>query len=140
MRAASRAHGIFGRALGRVGDTAKARENLERAIELAEDSDENETVLAMLALGHHLENAEGDYAAYTEALALAQRIGDVPAQIELQAPLAQLAFYHCDWEEVGRLTTPAPSSPNARAWSASCACRDSVRGGRSAAIRHPGGE
>ena len=106
VRAASRAHGIFGRVFGRIGDTAKARENLQRAIELAQDSDENETVLAMLALGHHLENAEGDYAAagnsYAEALALAQRIGDVPAQIELHAALAQLAFYRCDWEQVGR--------------------------------------
>jgi class 3 adenylate cyclase/tetratricopeptide (TPR) repeat protein len=104
--AASRAHGIFGRVFGRIGDTEKARENLERAIELARDSDENETVLAMLALGHHLENAEGDYTAaqqsYTEALTLAQRIGDVPAQIELHAALAQLAFYRCDWEEVRR--------------------------------------
>jgi tetratricopeptide (TPR) repeat protein len=64
------------------------------------------TVLAMLALGHHLENAEGDYAAaepaYAQALVLAQRIGDVPAQIELHAALAQLAFYRCDWEQVGR--------------------------------------
>jgi tetratricopeptide (TPR) repeat protein len=106
VRAASRAHGIFGRVFGRIGDTAKARENLERAIELARDSDENETVLAMLALGHHLENSEGDYAAaepaYGEALALAQRIGDVPAQIELHAALAQLAFYRCDWEQVSR--------------------------------------
>jgi class 3 adenylate cyclase/tetratricopeptide (TPR) repeat protein len=105
VRAASRAHGIFGRVFGRIGDTAKARENLQRAIELAKDSDENETVLAMLALGHHLENAEGDYTAadssYAEALALAQRIGDVPAQIELHAALAQLAFYRCDWEQVG---------------------------------------
>jgi class 3 adenylate cyclase/tetratricopeptide (TPR) repeat protein len=106
VRAASRAHGIFGRVFGRIGDTAKARENLERAIELAQDSDENETVLAMLALGHHLENAEGDYGAaepaYTQALTLAQRIGDVPAQIELHAALARLAFYRCDWEQVGR--------------------------------------
>ena len=29
-RAASRAHGIFGRVFGRIGDTTKARENLER--------------------------------------------------------------------------------------------------------------
>ncbi len=36
VRAASRAHGIFGRVFGRIGDTAKARENLERAIELAQ--------------------------------------------------------------------------------------------------------
>ncbi|HEX3511429.1 MAG TPA: adenylate/guanylate cyclase domain-containing protein [Solirubrobacteraceae bacterium] len=106
VRAASRAHGIFGRVFGRIGDMVKARENLERAIELARGSDEHETVLAMLALGHHLENAEGDYAAadvsYADALALAQRIGDVPAQIELRAALAQLAFYRCDWAAVGR--------------------------------------
>jgi tetratricopeptide (TPR) repeat protein len=60
----------------------------------------------MLALGHHLENAEGDYAAaepaYAQALALAERIGDIPAQIELHAALAQLAFYRCDWDEVSR--------------------------------------
>jgi class 3 adenylate cyclase/tetratricopeptide (TPR) repeat protein len=106
VRAASRAHGIFGRVFGRIGDTVKARENLERAIELAKDSDENETVLAMLALGHHLENSEGDYAAaepaYAQALALAQRIGDIPAQIELHAALARLAFYRCDWQQVER--------------------------------------
>src|SRR5262249_51210322 len=106
VRAASRAHGIFGRVFGRIGDTVKARENLERAIELAKGSDENETVLAMLALGHHLENAEGDYMAaepaYAAALALAQRIGDVPAQIELHAALARLAFYRCDWEQAER--------------------------------------
>jgi class 3 adenylate cyclase/tetratricopeptide (TPR) repeat protein len=106
VRAASRAHGIFGRVFGRIGDTEKARENLERAIELAKESDENEVVLAMLALGHDLENAEGDYAAaertYAEALALAQRIGDVPAQIELHAACARLAVYSCDWERVER--------------------------------------
>jgi class 3 adenylate cyclase/tetratricopeptide (TPR) repeat protein len=106
VRAASRAHGIFGRVFGRIGDTVKARENLERAIELAKDSDENETVLAMLALGHHLENAEGDYAAadqaYAGALDLAERVGDVPAQIELHAAIAQIAFYRCDWDQVGR--------------------------------------
>jgi class 3 adenylate cyclase/tetratricopeptide (TPR) repeat protein len=106
VRAASRAHGIFGRVFGRIGDTVKARENLERAIELARDSDEHETVLATLALGHHLENVEGDYPAaelsYSDALALAERIGDVPAQIELHAALAQLAFYRCDWARAER--------------------------------------
>jgi class 3 adenylate cyclase/tetratricopeptide (TPR) repeat protein len=105
-RAASRAHGIFGRVFGRIGDTAKARENLERAVALARDSDAGETVLALLALGHSLESAEGDYegagSCYAEALALAERIGDVPAQIELQSALAQLAFYRCDWDEVRR--------------------------------------
>ena len=63
VRAASRAHGIFGRVFGRIGDTAKARENLERAVELARGSDAHETVLALLALGHHLESSDGDYAA-----------------------------------------------------------------------------
>ena len=105
-RAASRAHGIFGRVFGRIGDAAKARENLERAVELARESDAAETVLALLALGHNLEHAEGDYAGagerYGEALALAERIGEVPAQIELHSALAQLAFYRCDWEEVER--------------------------------------
>jgi class 3 adenylate cyclase/tetratricopeptide (TPR) repeat protein len=106
IRAASRAHGIFGRVFGRIGDTVKARENLERSVELARDSDHAETVLALLALGHHLEQAEGDYNAarerYAEGLRLAEKIGDVPAQIELHAALAQLAFYSCDWEEVER--------------------------------------
>ena len=103
-RAASRAHGIFGRVFGRIGDTVKARENLERAVALARDSDASETVLALLALGHSLENSEGDYAGandcYLEALALAERIGDVPARIELHSALAQLAVYRCDWEQV----------------------------------------
>ena len=105
-RAASRAHGIFGRVFGRIGDTVKARENLERAVALARDSDAGETVLALLALGHSLEHSEGDYegagACYEEALALAERIGDVPARIELQSALAQLAVYRCDWQEVKR--------------------------------------
>lgn len=103
-RAASRAHGIFGRVFGRIGDAAKARENLERAVSLARESDAGETVLALLALGHNLEHAEGDYEAagesYGEALALAERIGDVPAQIELHSALGQLALYRCDWTEM----------------------------------------
>ncbi|HTY97916.1 MAG TPA: adenylate/guanylate cyclase domain-containing protein [Solirubrobacteraceae bacterium] len=103
-RAASRAHGIFGRVFGRIGDAAKARENLERAVELARQSDEEETVLALLALGHNLEHSEGDYAGagarYREALTLAERIDELPAQIELLSALAQLAFYRADWDEV----------------------------------------
>src|SRR3954454_16240404 len=41
-RAASRAHGIFGRVFGRIGDTAKARENLEKSVDLARGSDHAE--------------------------------------------------------------------------------------------------
>ena len=106
VRAASRAHGIFGRVFGRIGDTAKARENLERAVELARGSDAHETVLALMALGHHLETSDGDYPAagdhYREALALARQVGDVPAEIELHAAVAQLALYAADWETVVR--------------------------------------
>ena len=94
-RVASRAHGIFGRVFGRIGDTAKARENLERSVELARDSDDGETIRALLTLGHHLEVSEADYAgageAYGEALALAQQVGDLPAQVELQSSIAQVA-------------------------------------------------
>lgn len=106
VRAASRAHGIFGRVFGRIGDSVKARENLERAVELARGSDAHETVLALTALGHHLESSEGDYAgaagAYEDALALARQIGDVPAEIELHAAVAQLALYAADWEQLER--------------------------------------
>jgi adenylate cyclase len=106
VRAASRAHGIFGRVFGRIGDNVKARENLERAVELARDSDAHETVIALLALGAHLESSEADYtgamASYRDALALAQQIGDVPAEIELHAALGQLAVYTADWAEVER--------------------------------------
>jgi class 3 adenylate cyclase/tetratricopeptide (TPR) repeat protein len=110
-RAASRAHGIFGRVFGRIGDAAKARENLERSVELARGSDEGETILALLALGHHLETFEADYPAaeraYAEALALAEQVGDVPDQVELQSALAQLAVYRADWEGVERATAAA---------------------------------
>jgi class 3 adenylate cyclase/tetratricopeptide (TPR) repeat protein len=105
-RVASRAHGIFGRVFGRIGDTAKARENLERSVELARDSDDGETIRALLTLGHHLEVSEADYAgasrAYGEALALAQQIGDLPAQVELQSSIAQVASYRADWDAVER--------------------------------------
>jgi class 3 adenylate cyclase len=103
-RAASRAHGIFGRVFGRIGDSAKARENLERSVELARGSDEGETIRALLALGNHLEISDANYdaagAAYTEALTIAQRVGDLPAQVELHAALATLAVNSADWHAV----------------------------------------
>ena len=103
-RAASRAHGIFGRVFGRIGDTAKARENLERSVELARGLDTGETILALLALGHHLEVFEADYGAsgeaYADALALAEEVDDVPARVELHAALAQLAIHRADWDAV----------------------------------------
>ena len=103
-RAASRAHGIFGRVFGRIGDTEKARQNLERAVELARGSDDGETILALSALGRQLEISEADTAGaravYEEALALAEQVGMLPAQVELHAWLAQLAAYAADWERV----------------------------------------
>jgi len=103
-RVASRAHGIFGRVFGRIGDKEKARENLERSVELARDSDEGETIRALLTLGHHLEVSEADYAgagqAYGEALLLAQQVGDLPAQVELQSSIAQVASYRAAWDDV----------------------------------------
>ncbi len=107
-RAASRAHGIFGRVFGRIGDTEKARQNLERAVELARGSDRGETILALSALGRHLEVSEAKVGlareAYEEALALAEEMGVLPAQVELHASLAQLAAYSADWEQVERST------------------------------------
>jgi class 3 adenylate cyclase/tetratricopeptide (TPR) repeat protein len=102
--AASRAHGIFGRVFGRIGNTEKARQNLERAVELARGSDDGETILALSALGRHLEISEADVTgareAFEEALALAEQVGALPAQVELHASLAQLAVYGADWERV----------------------------------------
>jgi tetratricopeptide (TPR) repeat protein len=102
--AASRAHGIFGRVFGRIGDTEKACQNLERAVELARGSDHGETILALSALGRQLEiseaNVNGAREAYEEALALAEEVGMLPAQVELHAWLAQLAVYGADWERV----------------------------------------
>ncbi len=106
--AASRAHGIFGRVFGRIGDAEKARENLERSVELARDSDPGEAVRALFTLGYHLEASEAAYEgaaeAYTEALGLAEQVGDLPSQVELHAALAQLAAYRASWPDVERST------------------------------------
>ena len=109
--AASRAHGIFGRVFGRIGDSERARENLERSVELARDTDPGEAVRALLALGYHLEVSEADYdgaaSAYGEALELAQATGDLPSQVELYAALAQLALHRGDWDDVSSQTDAA---------------------------------
>ncbi len=103
-RAASRAHGIFGRVFGRIGDSEKARENLERSVALARESDRAEAVRALLTLGYHLEVSEADYegaaSAYREALEIAQEVGDLPSQVELHASLGELAVDSADWDEV----------------------------------------
>jgi tetratricopeptide (TPR) repeat protein len=104
--AASRAHGIFGRVFGRIGDSERARENLERSVELARESDPGEAVRALNALGYHLEVSEADYGgageAYGAALDLALETGDLPSQVEIHAALAQIAVYLGDWETAER--------------------------------------
>jgi class 3 adenylate cyclase/tetratricopeptide (TPR) repeat protein len=102
--AASRAHEVFGRVFGRTGDSAKARENLERSVELARSSGPTDTIRALIALGSHLDMSEADYAgaaaAYAEARELADRVGDLTAAAELDSALALLAAYRADWDEV----------------------------------------
>ena len=60
--------------------------------------------MALLALGRHFELSQTDAHAardaYREALELAERIGDVPNQVELHAAVAQLAAYRADWDQV----------------------------------------
>jgi len=101
--AASRAHGIFGRVFGRIGQPEQARENLERSVELARGSDPSEAIRALLALGYHFEVSAADYDAasesYSEALAIAEEIGDLPSQVELHFSLSLLAFHCGEWEE-----------------------------------------
>ncbi len=105
-RAASRAHGIFGLVFGRIGDTEKALDNLQRSVELARGSDDAETIRALLALGSHLEICDADYeaagTAYAEGLDLAEQVGDLPAQVELHTQIALLAAYRADWDAVQR--------------------------------------
>jgi tetratricopeptide (TPR) repeat protein len=102
--AASRAHEVFGRVFGRTGDSEKARENLERSVELARSSGPTDTIRALIALGSHLDMSEADYAgaasAYAEARELSDRVGDLTAAAELDSALALLAAYRADWDGV----------------------------------------
>ena len=104
--AASRAHGIFGRVFGRIGDSERARENLERSVELARESDPAEAVRALFALGYHFEVSEAEYGqareAYDSALELARTTGDLPSQVEVHASLSALAILRGDWEAAER--------------------------------------
>jgi tetratricopeptide (TPR) repeat protein len=100
----SRTHLTFGRVFGRIGDTDRARQSLERAVDLARQAGPGQTIRSLLALGQHLEIAEAEYAEATErcreALRLADELGDVPAQIELHAALGRLAVHSAGWAEV----------------------------------------
>ena len=131
-----RAHLTFGRVFGRIGDLDRARRSLERSVELARQAGPAEAMRALLALGRHLEVAEADYAAarraaFSEALELADELGDVPAQIELHAALGQLAVHPARLAG-GRRARRASrlASPSARASPASSPCRCCCRGSR----------
>jgi class 3 adenylate cyclase/tetratricopeptide (TPR) repeat protein len=130
--AASRAHGIFGRVFGRIGDSERARENLERSVELARDSDPAEAVRALLALGYHLEVSEADYdgaaTAYGEGLAVTERIGDLPSQVELHAALAGLAVLRGDWPTVASETDASASLAEREGLDGKLCFPDSMRG------------
>ena len=84
----------------------------------ARESDLAEAVRALLTLGYHLEISEAEYegrgAAYSEALELAEQVGDLPSQVELHAALAQLAVHRGDWETVEREAEASAASPSAR--------------------------
>jgi class 3 adenylate cyclase/tetratricopeptide (TPR) repeat protein len=130
--AASRAHGIFGRVFGRIGDSERARENLERSVELARESDPAEAVRALLALGYHLEISEADYdgagEAYGEALAIALRTGDLPSQVELHAALAQLAVYRGEWAVAASATDASQELAEREGLTGKLCFPDSMRG------------
>jgi len=108
---AARASLTFGRVFGRIGDVDRARESLERSVELARQVSAAEATRALIVLGRHLEVVEADYpgaeAVCHEALGLADQIGDVPAQIELHAALGQLATYPARWDDVQQHTAAA---------------------------------
>ena len=98
---------------GRIGDSARARENLERSVELARESDPAEAVRALLALGYHLEVSETDYEgaadAYSQGLELSVEIGDLPSQVELHAALAGLAVQRGEWTSAASETEASRS-------------------------------
>ncbi len=138
-RAASRAHGIFGRVFGRIGDTAKARQNLERAVELARGSDDGESdpgALCARAPPRDLGGRRGRRARGLPRGAGAGRAGRrcCPRRWSCtpgSPSCPPTAPTGTTWSAPPR---PAPSSPSARAWWASSAsptrCAGSCAGAR----------
>jgi class 3 adenylate cyclase/tetratricopeptide (TPR) repeat protein len=108
---AARASLTFGRVFGRIGDVGRARESLERSVDLARHVSTAEAIRALIVLGRHLEVVEAGYSeaetVCREALGLADEIGDVPAQIELHAALGHLATYPARWDGVEEHTAAA---------------------------------
>lgn len=131
-RAASRAHTIHGLVFGRIGDVPKARQSHERAVELVRAAHPEETIRALFAAGRNLDQSEADYesarALYREALSLAQRVGEVPSQIELHAALGELALQGCEWEQADRSARLADSLAQASGLVSMLCTSDVLRG------------
>ena len=128
--AASRAHGIFGRVFGRIGDTEKARENLERSVELARDSDPGEAVRALLDARPPPRGLRGRLRGRrrtptSEALdARRSRSATCRPRSSCTPRSPSSPLYRGDWETVERGGRgERRRSPSARAWSASSASR-----------------
>ena len=80
--------------------------------------------------------------AYHEALALAERVGTLPAQVELHAWLAQLSAYCADWDDVralhrGERRARRARGPRGQALPALRAARPAAAGARGASRRPP---
>ena len=105
--AASRAHGIFGRVFGRIGDSERARENLERSVELARDSRSRPRRCGRCSRSATTSRSprpttRAPRRPTARRSTIALRTGDLPSQVELHAALAQLAAYRGDWEAAER--------------------------------------
>ncbi len=95
-RAASRAHGIFGRVFGRIGDARQgareSRASRRAGTRVRRGRDGAGAARAGQQPRARRGRLRGAGEHYAEALALAERIGDVPAQIELQSALGELGL------------------------------------------------
>ena len=144
-RAASRAHGIFGRVFGRIGDTEKARQNLERAVELARGSDRGETILALSALGRHLEVSEAKVGRRARPTRRRSRWPRRWACCRRRSSCTRRwRSWPCTAPTGSRSSAPprrAPSWPSARGWWASSAshtrCAGCCAGARATSGRPP---
>lgn len=137
VSAASRARGVFGLVLGRLGNAEAARQSFETAL-LPSSLDEGTRATLLRAYARHLRLHVGDTGSarerLDEALALADQLGDVPLQVDIAGELAQIALDAGEWGRVAELTTTCEQLRNTsgytgrralplrlRAWSAAVA-------------------
>ena len=112
-------------------------------MELARGSDHGETILALLALGRHLEISEAETGLAARPTPKPSpwrsRWGDLPAQVELHAAIAQLAVYRADWAQVEESTAASADLAEREGWWASSACPTSCAGCSAGARATPPG-